>query len=162
MMEPGVIFGLLVTLICVGVFTYLVHEFFRRRRIKGSGWSAQGTIVRTWTSTRTNRTGSGFSDTTTDHHAEAAYATHWGEARTVRLDGEFRHGDHVTVRYDQRDGYVPLLGRKSSAGSGCGGCLGFILVVVIVVVIASIVFAEVGGVVSDTLNDVLSLGGDAV
>jgi hypothetical protein len=156
-MDMGAVVGLCFTLVCVGVVAYLIYELNRRRRIKGSGWSAQGSVTRTWTTTQTNSSGAGGSHTTTNHHAEASYMTHWGEARTVRLDGHFRKGDPVTVRYDQRGGYVPLLGRKSSAGMGCGGCLAVLLVLALIVAIAAVAVPELGEAVSDTLDDVLSM-----
>ncbi|MBV1854484.1 DUF3592 domain-containing protein [Catellatospora tritici] len=152
----GGVIGLVIALICVGMFFYLVYQFFRRRRIKSSGWSAQGTITKTWTTTHTSHNANGGMHTTTNHHAEATYTTHWGEPRTVRLDGHFRQGDQVDVRYDQTDGYVPLLGRKSSASSGCGGCLGLLLFLVLVIAVVSIFLPDVAKSISDTVNDILS------
>ncbi|GHJ49124.1 hypothetical protein Cs7R123_64660 [Catellatospora sp. TT07R-123] len=152
----GAIIGLFIALICAGMFFYLVYEFFRRRRIKGSGWSATGTITRTWTTTHTHHNANGGMHTITNHHAEAAYRTHWNEQRTVRLDGHFRQGDEVNVRYDQTDGYVPLMGRKSSANSGCGGCLAVLLFLALVIVVVSVLFPDVSKMLSDTINDILS------
>ncbi|MDI1462783.1 hypothetical protein QEZ54_17545 [Catellatospora sp. KI3] len=156
--DLGAIIGLVVALACAGVFFYLIYELLRRRRVKSSGWSAQGTVTRTWTTTHTQHTADGGMHTTTDHHAEAAYTTHWGEPRTVRLDGQFRQGDHVDVRYDQSDGFVPLPGRRSSVSSGCGGCLGLLLLLVLAVAVVSVFLPDVAKSISDAVNDVLSSG----
>jgi hypothetical protein len=154
-MEPIIIGA--ITIACVGTLIYAVYEVARRHRINKSGLSANGIVTRTWTTTSTNHTASGGMQTTTNHHAEAAYTTHTGERRVVRFNGRFRQGDTVNVRYDEKGAYVPLRGRKSSAGSGCGGCLGFLVVVVVVIVIAAFFIPEIRDVVQDTLNDLVSM-----
>jgi len=149
------VIGSAIAIACVGMFVYAVYEIARRRRINKSGWSANGVVTRTWTTTSTQGTsiGGGY-HTTTNHHAEATYTTHWGESRVVRFNGHFRQGDTVNVRYDEKGGYVPVRGRKSTARSGCGGCLGFVVVVGIVV--AALAIPEIREVVLDTLNDLMS------
>jgi len=143
-----------IAIACIGMFVYAVYEVVRRHRINKSGWSANGIVTRTWTTTSSTRTSTGSYQTTTNHHAEASYTTHWGETRVVRFNGHFRQGDTVNVRYDEKGAYVPLRGRKSTARSGCGGCLGSLIVVGIVIAALSIPEMRQG--VLDTLNDLIS------
>jgi len=150
------VIGGAIAIVCIGMFVYAVYEVARRRRINKSGWSANGIVTRTWTTTSNHQTSTGGYHTTTNHHAEAAYTTHWGERRMVRFNGHFRQGDAVNVRYDEKGAYVPMRGRKSTAGGGCGGCLGFLVVVVVGIVIAALAVPEIREGVLDTLSDLMS------
>jgi hypothetical protein len=149
------VIGSAIALACVAMFVYAVYQVVSRSRINKSGLSANGIVTRTWTTTSSHPTATGGHHTTTHHHAEATYTTRWGETRVVRFNGHFRQGDTVNVRYDEKGAYVPMRGRKSTARSGCGGCLGFLVVVGIVVVVA-LAIPEVREGVLDMLSDLMS------